>query len=756
MDHPTAPLFGRENELAEAALALATAATGTPQALLVGGDAGIGKTSFAAAVTGLALDRGFLAMTGHCLDIESGEPLAPLREALRAALSGRDRDDAARRSRSGSRPTSRATAPSPRQASSRTCGSRWPSSRASGRCCWCSRTCTGRTARRSDFAAGAGPDRDRAASLLVLTFRSDELIRRHPFRKTLARDRPEPSGPDRIDLAPLDRDAIAGIVGAHDGPTDPSVVGALLARSEGNPLYAEELLAPEPTGVPVTSQRSAAGPDRRRCGAGPAALLRLASVNGSRLDLDRSLRASAGLERGPRWTPACGRLSTPTCCAAADEPRRVPARAAARGGVRRPAPERARSCARPARRRRWPTSRDPIRRAASPAWPSTGTPPTTSRTPSRPGSARVSRWPGRAHPEALAHLERALEMWDHVEDPGRRQGLTKSDVLCQMAKAAKVADGHEDRAMRFMREALALLDPEQDRLRASRIYSTYAELCHELADATGHAEAVRLALELAEGEASEELARALIAMTGVHVRHDELDAAADTIDRAVEVARATRAARGAGRGPGGAGRGRPSHAVGCGRCGASSTRRSRPPSRAGLTSLALRVTEACRPSPTWSSGRIEEGEALSARTRERAAGARPRRRGGVRRGADRRAVDQPGPLRRRGAPARGAAAGHEAEPVARRAHLVAAGPRRPRGAPNPSRRRQLAVWAEVVVAPDGFTVMRLARLFCGLDRVADSARVRRRHLATSKDGAAPEENCFAARARRHRARGRAP
>jgi DNA-binding CsgD family transcriptional regulator len=66
-------------------------------------------------------------------------------------------------------------------------------------------------------------------------------------------------------------------------------------------------------------------------------------------------------------------------------------------------------------------------------------------------------------------------------------------------------------------------------------------------------------------------------------------------------------------------------------------------------------------------------------------------------------------------------------------------------AAEPLEEEQLAVWAEVVVAPDGFTVMRLARLFCGLDRVADSVAFVAQHLATSKDGAAPDENCFAAR-----------
>ena len=90
--------------------------------------------------------------------------------------------------------------------------------------------------------------------LLVLTFRSDELHRRHPFRKTLT-EISRTAGARRIDLGGLDRDDIAGIVAARtDGPPDPSVVDSVLARSEGNPLYAEELLAATRKGSQTTSR----------------------------------------------------------------------------------------------------------------------------------------------------------------------------------------------------------------------------------------------------------------------------------------------------------------------------------------------------------------------------------------------------------------------------------------------------------------------------------------------------------------------
>jgi DNA-binding CsgD family transcriptional regulator/tetratricopeptide (TPR) repeat protein len=78
---------------------------------------------------------------------------------------------------------------------------------------------------------------------LVLTYRRDELHRRHPLRPLLAElERLERA--HRIELEPFDRneltEVLADILGA---PPDDALVTRLFARSEGNPLYSEELLA---------------------------------------------------------------------------------------------------------------------------------------------------------------------------------------------------------------------------------------------------------------------------------------------------------------------------------------------------------------------------------------------------------------------------------------------------------------------------------------------------------------------------------
>ena len=79
--------------------------------------------------------------------------------------------------------------------------------------------------------------------VLVLTYRTDELHRRHPLRALLSElERLERAR--RIELEPFDRaelaEALADILGE---PPSAELVERLFTRSEGNPLYTEELLA---------------------------------------------------------------------------------------------------------------------------------------------------------------------------------------------------------------------------------------------------------------------------------------------------------------------------------------------------------------------------------------------------------------------------------------------------------------------------------------------------------------------------------
>ncbi|MDQ1461224.1 MAG: hypothetical protein QOI08_2708, partial [Actinomycetota bacterium] len=83
----------------------------------------------------------------------------------------------------------------------------------------------------------------RASMVLVGTYRSDDLHRRHPLRTLLAElDR---SGSiERIDLARFDRDEVRELISAIVGGEPPAdLVERTFLRSDGNVFFAEELLA---------------------------------------------------------------------------------------------------------------------------------------------------------------------------------------------------------------------------------------------------------------------------------------------------------------------------------------------------------------------------------------------------------------------------------------------------------------------------------------------------------------------------------
>ena len=92
--------------------------------------------------------------------------------------------------------------------------------------------------------------------LVVGTYRSDELYRRHPLRPLLAELARDPLA-HVIELDRLTRDEMAEqLEDILDNPADPGLVERLYSRSEGNPLFTEELLAAE---------RMAAAPSRPPC-----------------------------------------------------------------------------------------------------------------------------------------------------------------------------------------------------------------------------------------------------------------------------------------------------------------------------------------------------------------------------------------------------------------------------------------------------------------------------------------------------------
>ena len=79
--------------------------------------------------------------------------------------------------------------------------------------------------------------------LLVCTYRSDELHRRHPLRPFLAEEERRELVL-RVELEPFSRAELAAqVTGILGSDADPDLVSRLHARCEGNAFFAEELLA---------------------------------------------------------------------------------------------------------------------------------------------------------------------------------------------------------------------------------------------------------------------------------------------------------------------------------------------------------------------------------------------------------------------------------------------------------------------------------------------------------------------------------
>jgi predicted ATPase len=83
----TPVLVAREAELGALRSAVEQAAAGRSTAVLVAGDAGVGKSRLVAALADEAGADGLLVLVGRCVDIGEGElPYAPIAAALRSLL----------------------------------------------------------------------------------------------------------------------------------------------------------------------------------------------------------------------------------------------------------------------------------------------------------------------------------------------------------------------------------------------------------------------------------------------------------------------------------------------------------------------------------------------------------------------------------------------------------------------------------------------------------------------------------------------
>ena len=288
-------LVGRERQLAELEGALLEAADGRPALAFVAGESGVGKTRLVCELARRAGERGVRVLSGDSVELAEGQlAYAPLVTALRQLA--RDRDPVLEELPAPVRTELAALLPG--------LGERGPRDRRDDQ----ARVFEALLA-LLDALAGEAPVllviedlhwadastraflRFLAAALadepilVVATYRPDELHRRHPLRPLLA-ELERTQRARRVELPRLERDELAELLADLVGtPPAADLVDRLYARSEGNPLYTEELLA--------------AGPDGR--GTLPASLAAALAVRIERLgpdaqDVVRVLSAAGELE----------------------------------------------------------------------------------------------------------------------------------------------------------------------------------------------------------------------------------------------------------------------------------------------------------------------------------------------------------------------------------------------------------------------------------------------------------------------------
>ena len=241
-----APIFGRDRELAEltAALGLDPGAEATGESVLLGGDAGIGKTRVVTELVAAAREADRRVLVGHCLDLgDSAMPFQPFVEAL-SGLEPDERDEmlkqspalagllAAPEADSG---VERADILSAVALALDTLASRRAVMLVVEDAHWADAS----TRHLLQFVLAR---RFSNPVSLVVSYRSDDLHRRHPLRAAVAEWARLP-GVRRLELEPLDDGAVGAILRSREA-TRLSDKGAstIIRRAAGNAFYAEELL----------------------------------------------------------------------------------------------------------------------------------------------------------------------------------------------------------------------------------------------------------------------------------------------------------------------------------------------------------------------------------------------------------------------------------------------------------------------------------------------------------------------------------
>jgi DNA-binding SARP family transcriptional activator/DNA-binding GntR family transcriptional regulator len=287
----------------------------------------------------------------------------------------------------------------------------------------------------------------KARILLVGTYRTEEVGPGDPLQR-LASGLVGASSAVSFELEPFDRDAVEALVASTGTPPSPELVDTIFARSEGNPLFAKQLLAAALRGETALppALREMLLADLARLSANGRSVLRVAAAAGrdAPYELLRAVTPLAELELAealreavdqrllvPHQAAGTFRFGHPLFAEAVYETLLPGEREVLHGRIARALAEEPRlalsGAAAAESAHHWTAARRPAEALAA----------------SLQAATEAEKVSGLT--EALGHVERVLALWDEVPDAEELAGVALPAVISRAAELASIsADGDEE------------------------------------------------------------------------------------------------------------------------------------------------------------------------------------------------------------------------------------------------------------------------------------------------------------------------
>ena len=492
-----AALVGRTRELAALEQALEAAQAGSGTTVLVSGEAGIGKTRLASELATRARDAGFDVLLGRSIDLVGTElPYQPFVEALRPLRGSRRPDGEAAGTQLRVFEDTLALLTDQAAVS--------PVLLVLEDLHWADISTL-------DLVVFLAHDLDDRPVLLLATYRADEPASAERMRRLA--DRVQRSGSAvLLELGPLEHEELAALLAARtEGSLPARLTAEVVARAEGNPFFAEELLA-------------AAGDPTAELPRGLRDLM-----------LQRVTRLDARTQALLRVAAAAGRdVAYQLLCAVVTLPERD-----VRGSLRRAVEQGVLVADQAAGSYRFrhallaeaiyatilPGEREDLHARLAEELARSGAASAAELAPHWAAAGRSAEALGASIEaarqaeavfglaEAHAHLERALARWHTVPDAAERAGVDLAELCTWAAKLASQV-GAASRAVELARRAIDLVGAD-DLLRAAVLHVSLAEDLYATGSDNAGLAALERAVEVAPVEPpSPERAYALGSLAG--------------------------------------------------------------------------------------------------------------------------------------------------------------------------------------------------------------------------------------------------